>query len=104
MKKFVLIMLAVSLVIAGGISWFASSRPDGLERVAEDKGFIGRAAEPSRKVMPDYTVPGLCGFASNGVAGVVGVLAVFGVATAAGYLVRRRKAGVNTDVSTRQDN
>lgn len=104
MKKFVIVMLAVSLAIAGGVSWFASSHPDGLEKVAEDKGFIDRAKEPSYSVMPDYTVPGLTGFLSNGAAGVIGVLAVFGIATAAGYLARRRRADLNTDVPKRQDN
>ena len=39
MRKFVLIMLAVSLAMAGGISYFASPHPDGLERVAEKLGF-----------------------------------------------------------------
>jgi len=103
MKKFVLVMLAVSLAVAGGVSWFASTHPDGLEKVAEDKGFMDRAKEPSHSVMPDYTVPGLSGFASNGVAGIVGVLAVLGMATAAGYFVRRRNKSGNTDVPNRQD-
>ncbi len=78
MKRFILIMLAVSLVVAGGLSWFASSHPDGLERVAEDLGFIDKASEPAHEIMPDYTVPGTEGFLSNGLAGVTGVLATFG--------------------------
>ena len=103
MKKFAPVMLAMSLAVAGGVSWFASTHPDGLEKVAEDKGFIDRAKEPPHSVMPDYRVPGLSGFLSNGAAGVIGVLAVFGVATAAGYLVRRRNKSGNTDVPNRQD-
>ena len=103
MKKFVLVMLAVSLAVAGGVSWFASTHPDGLEKVAEDKGFMDRAKEPSHSVMPDYTVPGLSGFLSNGAAGIAGVLVTFGAATAAGYLVRRRNKSGNTDVPNRQD-
>lgn len=91
MKRFVLIMLALSLVVAGGVSWFASSHPDGLERVAEDLGFLDRVQEPAHTVMPDYTVPGKEGFLSNGLAGVTGVLATFGATILFARLARRRK-------------
>jgi cobalt/nickel transport system permease protein len=37
----------------------ASADPDGLEKVAEDLGFLERAAEAPYQVLPDYTVPGL---------------------------------------------
>ncbi|MGB3768113.1 MAG: PDGLE domain-containing protein, partial [Phormidesmis sp.] len=40
--KFFLIGLGVALIIAAVVSPFASSNPDGLERVAEDLGFIDR--------------------------------------------------------------
>ena len=77
MRRFVIVMLGVSLAIAGFISWFASSHPDGLERVAENLGFTSKAHEPLVSVLPDYTVPGLSGFLSNGLAGVIGVIATF---------------------------
>ncbi|MHB9027304.1 MAG: PDGLE domain-containing protein [Candidatus Latescibacterota bacterium] len=89
MKKFVLIMLAVSLAVAGGISYFASSHPDGLERVAENLGFLDKAKEPSHSVLPDYTVPGLGGFLSHGLAGIIGVLATFGITVFLTRLVRK---------------
>jgi cobalt/nickel transport protein len=92
MRKFVLIMLAVSLVIAGGISWFASTHPDGLERVAQDHGFAEKARTPGRTVLPDYTVPGLNGFLSNGLAGVIGVAATFGTTLLFTRLARKKKA------------
>ena len=68
----VLITLAVVL-----LSPFASASPDGLERVAEDLGFINIAQSAPYEVIPDYTIPFL-GTApiSTIVAGVIGVLVV----------------------------
>ena len=44
-RKFYLSGLVVSLFLAGVISFYASSSPDGLEKVAEDIGFIQTAKE-----------------------------------------------------------
>lgn len=84
-------MFIVSLGVAGVVSWFASTHPDGLERVAEDHGFIGKAIGPLFSILPDYTVPGLSGFVSNGVAGVIGVLATFGFVMLVGKVITTRK-------------
>ena len=37
----------------------ASSDPDGLERVAEDQGFLERARDAVYSIIPDYAVPGI---------------------------------------------
>jgi cobalt/nickel transport protein len=103
MRKFVLIMLAVSLAVAGGISYFASPHPDGLERVAEKLGFLNKADAPSHSVLPDYTVPGLEGFLSNGLAGIIGVLATFGVTVLLTRLVKREKAVSRRDAETQRE-
>jgi cobalt/nickel transport system permease protein len=59
------------------ISPFASGDPDGLERVAEDLGFLGRGANAPYQVIPDYTLPFLGETAlSTILAGVVGILVV----------------------------
>jgi len=53
--------LIVSLIIAAILSPFASSWPDGLERVAELLGFTARA-EGSTTIsapLPDYIFPGI---------------------------------------------
>ncbi len=84
-------MLAVSLAIAGGVSYFASTHPDGLERVAEDLGFMDKAKEPLHPAFPDYTVPGMEGFFSNGLAGIVGTLAAFGTTMLVARYARKRK-------------
>ncbi len=45
--------LAVSLLLAGVVSYYASSSPDGLEKVAEDIGFIDvRRGLGGRRVAP----------------------------------------------------
>ena len=91
MKKFILIMLALSLVTAGGLSWFASTHPDGLEKVAQKLGFAGKAQEPSYTLLPDYTIPGHTGFLYNGLAGILGVAVTFGVVVLAVRIINRRK-------------
>jgi hypothetical protein len=83
-----LIALAVTL-----ISPLASAWPDGLERVAEDKGFIEDAQDAPYEVIPDYILPGIGNEAlATILAGIVGTLVVFGLAYGLGILLRRREA------------
>ncbi len=91
MNSFLIIILVVSLVIAGFVSWFASSKPDGLERVAEDQGFIEKAEDTSYEIFPDYKVPGVNKFLSKGLAGVIGTLATFGLILLLGKIIYRKK-------------
>ncbi|MDP9846884.1 energy-coupling factor ABC transporter permease [Streptosporangium lutulentum] len=83
--------IAVAALLAGLVSFYASSSPDGLERVAQDKGFIGQATDHALGEQPlaDY---GDAGGVPVGVAGLIGV----GVTLAAGgglFLVVRRRTG-----------
>jgi cobalt/nickel transport protein len=79
MKKtntFVLIGIVVSLFFAGIISNFASGSPDGLEKVAEDTGFIETAQDSAVATSPlaDYGVSIVENeFLSTGLSGVIGV-------------------------------
>lgn len=94
MRNFILWSILVSLLIAGGVSYFASSSPDGLEKVAHDNGFADKASETVKvpAPMPDYSVPGVRNrFLSGALAGVAGTVAVFGLAVAAGWVLRSRK-------------
>jgi hypothetical protein len=50
--------LGLAIIVALFSPW-ASSHPDGLEKVAEDKEFIGAAEDPSYEIIPDYTFPAL---------------------------------------------
>lgn len=48
-----LVLVALLLLLAP----FASADPDGLERVAEDLGFIERGLDAPYAIIPDYTIP-----------------------------------------------
>lgn len=86
----------IAALVAVSSAWFASGDPDGLERVAEDKGFIETAEEPGYEILPDYTIPGIDGEISTALAGVVGVMILLGIGLGAGYLLRRRGDGADT--------
>lgn len=94
---FFLTGLGIALVIAAVVSPFASSNPDGLERVAEDLGFVNREhAEPPAKKLPfarafdGYALRGVPAPVATPIAGVVGVLAALGLAGGIGKLLTRR--------------
>ena len=94
-KKFYVGGLLVSLLLAGGVSFYASSSPDGLEKVAEEIGFIETAKDPATagSALADYGVAGVENErASVGIAGVLGVIATGAVATGLFmYLGKRKK-------------
>jgi hypothetical protein len=84
----------IGLLLALGIallSPLASSDPDGLERVAEDTGFLDRAEDAPYEVIPDYAFPGIENPAvSTIVAGLIGTLLLFGVGYGLAWLLHRR--------------
>jgi hypothetical protein len=88
------VALAVAVALALFVSPYASSSPDGLERVAGDKGF-GETAQvraiQERSPIPDYGFPGIADERlATSVAGFVGTLGVFAVGYGIAYAVRRR--------------
>lgn len=88
-----LVGLLVALVLAGGVSYYASGSPDGLNKVSEDKGFAGEATEHGLADSPvaDYSVRGVDNERlSGGAAGIIGVLATFAVGGVIFAVVRRR--------------
>lgn len=75
------------------LSPLASANPDGLERVAEDIGFLAQGQDAPYQILPDYTVPFLGDTAlSTIVAGVVGALVVLGLMIVLGQSLRKRGA------------
>ncbi|MCS7221120.1 MAG: energy-coupling factor ABC transporter permease [Anaerolineae bacterium] len=85
-----LIGLAIALAVAL-LSPLASTSPDGLERVAEDLGFIHRAMEPLYQVIPDYMFPGVSHpVLATILAGIVGTLLMFGLTLFLAHRLRRR--------------
>jgi hypothetical protein len=85
----------IGLLIALGLailSPLASPWPDGLERVAEDRGFIEAALEPAFEIIPDYVFPGLGNEAlATILAGLVGTLILFGLGYGLGALLKRQR-------------
>ena len=95
-KKWWIIALLLCLGVAT-LSPLASSFPDGLERVAEDKGFLDHGLAPSFEIIPDYVFPGIENEAlATILAGWIGTLLLFGTAYGIAWLVHtRRRATVS---------
>lgn len=80
---FIITGLAIALFLAIFISPFASSDPDGLEKVAEDKGFMEQAEGEGvtsweSSPVPDYAVPGIKNEKiATGLAGLIGTVIIF---------------------------
>jgi cobalt/nickel transport protein len=93
-RRLVLVGLAVSALVAGVLSFYASAHPDGLGQVAESLGFADTARDSVTSASPlaGYAVSGV-GDArlSEGLAGLVGI-AVTGLLMVGLVLVLRRRA------------
>ncbi len=92
-KNLLISGFVLSLALAGGLSYYASSSPDGLEKVAEEIGFIETAKDHSNAdgALADYSVKGVDNARlSTGAAGVIGVLATGAVSTGLFMWVRRK--------------
>lgn len=82
------IALAVTLLAP-----FASGSPDGLERVAEDQGFIDTARDAPYAIIADYVFPGIESEAlATILAGVVGVTIIYLLLAGGTYLAYRTAA------------
>jgi cobalt/nickel transport system permease protein len=82
--------IAILLTI---FSPLASANPDGLEWVAEQKGFLDVAQGPLFKIIPDYVFPGITNEAfATILAGIIGTLIVFGMALGVAYMRRSQKS------------
>ena len=88
MKRFTVLVLALAIGLAAAVSPFASSHPDGLEKVAADHGFASRG-EARTGPVGDYALPGVADDRlATGLAGAAGTLLVF----ALGSGIARRRA------------
>ena len=85
--------LIVAIALAVVLSPFASPWPDGLERVAQDLGFLEKGeVEPAiSSPIPDYAWPALKSEKlATSAAGVSGTLIVFGLGYGVAALIRRK--------------
>ena len=93
-RAVVLAGLLVALVLAGFVSFYASSDPDGLNKVAQDKGFAASEQQHGTADGPlaGYQTRGLDDDRLfGGIAGVAGSLLVLAGAGGLVLLVRRRR-------------
>ena len=85
--------LAAAAVVVIVLAPLASSDPDGLERVAEDQGFLDLARNLFAGLLADYAIPGVDNaWLSTVLAGLLGVVIVAVVVAVLGRLVARRRA------------
>ena len=90
-KKWWLIAVVICLALAT-ISPLATSAPDGLEKVAEDKGFIDVAQGAPFEIVADYAFPGIENEAMATIlAGWLGTILLFGIAYGLAWLIKSRK-------------
>ncbi len=96
---FIALALAVAVGLGTAVSPWASPEPDGLEVVAEEKGFLDDATGnriQDDSPIPDYAFPGIENErVATGVAGFVGTLGIFVVG------VRHRVAAAQGDAPPR---
>jgi cobalt/nickel transport protein len=90
---FIWIGLGVSLLVALFLSPFASSSPDGLEKVAETKGFLEKAEEWTfweHAPFSDYAIPWIKNEkVSTALSGLIGTLAIFLIAMGIGKIIKK---------------
>ena len=104
LRLFLLGGLLVAIGLAMLVSGFASSSPDGLEKVAEDHGIAANARQHLFENGP------LAGYAVKGVgndrvgtaiSGLIGVLVTFGIGLALFAAVRALRSGRDRSEPTR---
>jgi cobalt/nickel transport protein len=100
-RKSIIIFTAAGLAVAVALALFvapwASSSPDGLEKVAEDKGFLETAEETEpaweSSPIPDYAVPGLEDnhpALATALAGLAGTVAIFLIAWGLALVLKKK--------------
>jgi hypothetical protein len=91
--RYYLGLLVVGIGIALLVTFFspfASSEPDGLEKVAENEGFIREAEDAPYEVIADYVLPWVDNEdLATILAGIIGVLIVGAIALAAAFVLWR---------------
>jgi hypothetical protein len=92
-RRFLLAGLALALLIAGVVSYYASRSPDGLTHVAQSTGFLDSAQGHATAGGPvaGYETKGVNDARlSKGLAGLVGALVVLAVMAGLVFVVRRK--------------
>jgi cobalt/nickel transport system permease protein len=89
--KYSLLFLVAAIVVVSILLPIASEHPDGLERVAENLGFMNLAEEVYKTApMPNYSLFGIEGYIGSLISGISGIILVLGLGLGTGYLIKRR--------------
>jgi hypothetical protein len=92
-RRWWVVGIAIVALVVVVLAPLASSDPDGLERVAEDNGFIGQAQNVVGGLFGDYGIPGIDDPAvSTILSGLLGVGILLAVVFVVGRLLARRRA------------
>lgn len=98
MRKEIWFLLILAVVLAVFLSPFASSLPDGLEKVAEDYGFIEQGEEVVQSPLPDYAVPGMANEKlATALAGIVGTVLTLAVVYGIAVILKNRDKAKDVD-------
>ncbi|QES42100.1 cobalt ABC transporter permease [Streptomyces venezuelae] len=98
--------IVASLVLAGFVSFYASADPDGLEKVAHDKGIDKKTEEHASADSPlaDYGVKDVTDARlSGGLAGVIGVGVTVVAGSAVFWGLRRRRTNDTSPAAVPED-
>jgi cobalt/nickel transport protein len=97
-KYFILWGIFLALAVAVFLSPWASTLPDGLERVAETLGFVKKAEQPGvtlwqKAPLPDYRIPGIENESwARGLSGLLGTLVIVGLGWGLARLLKRKES------------
>jgi cobalt/nickel transport system permease protein len=91
-SKGILVGGSILTLVLAILSPLASSHPDGLEWVAEQKGFLEAARNSFYTIIPDYTMPGISNSTlATIIAGVIGAIIVFGISFGVAHAEKKAK-------------
>lgn len=95
-SNFLILILGFSIFIAVVLSPFASSKPDGLDRVAEDLKFADKATSlkspiPLADKLTNYQVQGVPFWLATPLAGLLGTVTTFAMTWTLGKLMIKKR-------------
>lgn len=89
-KKDIIFGIILTALLMIFLAPFASKRPDSLERIAQDRGFLGKEKSLLPAVIFGYSLPGIKNEKlSVIIAGILGVIIVFLVSYFISVLIRK---------------
>lgn len=94
MKRLFIVGGLLALVLAAVVSFYASSQPDGLNKVAEDHGIASQEQDSATAGSPfaGYSLTGVSNDRlGTAAAGIVGVTVTAAIGFGAFYLLRDRR-------------